>query len=148
MRTYIRRQIVLNVVHQRASRPSWQHRNPTRGTLYALQYVALAGTADAAEQGSQRLAVSALSAQQLRAAEVRAKIGGVDFFFDEMPDSLTSAHGEQAGRHPIPDPHNGFDAVLSRRETIELVRAYHRITDPAVRKSIRALLKSMGAAET
>lgn len=34
-------------------------------------------TASAAEQDNQRLAVSALSAQQLRAAEVRAKIGGV-----------------------------------------------------------------------
>jgi len=34
-------------------------------------------TADAAEQDNQRLAVSALSSQQLRAAEVRAKIGGV-----------------------------------------------------------------------
>ena len=34
-------------------------------------------TAEAAEQDSQRLAVSALSAQQLRAAEVRAKMGGV-----------------------------------------------------------------------
>jgi hypothetical protein len=37
----------------------------------------LARTADAAEQDNQRLAVSALSAQQLRAAEVRAKLGGV-----------------------------------------------------------------------
>ena len=34
-------------------------------------------TADAAEQDNQRLAVSSLSAQQLRAAEVRAKPGGV-----------------------------------------------------------------------
>jgi hypothetical protein len=34
-------------------------------------------TADAAELDNQRLAVSSLSAQQLRAAEVRAKIGGV-----------------------------------------------------------------------
>ena len=33
-------------------------------------------TADAAEQDSQRLAVASLSAQQLRAAEVRAKMGG------------------------------------------------------------------------
>jgi hypothetical protein len=37
-------------------------------------------TADAAEHDHQRLAVSALSAQQLRAAEVRAKIGGVGGF--------------------------------------------------------------------
>lgn len=34
-------------------------------------------TADAAEQDKQRLAVASLSSQQLRAAEVRAKIGGV-----------------------------------------------------------------------
>jgi len=34
-------------------------------------------TADAAEQDNQRLAVASISAQQLRAAEVRAKIGGV-----------------------------------------------------------------------
>lgn len=34
-------------------------------------------TADAAEQDNQRLAVASLSAQQLRAAEVRAKMGGV-----------------------------------------------------------------------
>ena len=34
-------------------------------------------TAGAAEQDSQRLAVASLSAQQLRAAEVRAKLGGV-----------------------------------------------------------------------
>jgi outer membrane receptor protein involved in Fe transport len=34
-------------------------------------------TAEAAERDNQRLAVSALSAQQLRAAEVRAKMGGV-----------------------------------------------------------------------
>lgn len=33
-------------------------------------------TADAAEQDSQRLAVASLSAQQLRAAEVRARMGG------------------------------------------------------------------------
>jgi hypothetical protein len=34
-------------------------------------------TADAAEQDNQRLAVASLSAQQLRATEVRAKMGGV-----------------------------------------------------------------------
>lgn len=34
-------------------------------------------TADAAEQDNQRLAVASLSSQQLRTAEVRAKIGGV-----------------------------------------------------------------------
>ena len=37
-------------------------------------------TADAAETDKQRLAVASLSAQQLRAAEVRAKLGGVGGF--------------------------------------------------------------------
>jgi hypothetical protein len=37
-------------------------------------------TAEAAEHDNQRLAVASLSAQQLRAAEVRAKIGGVGAF--------------------------------------------------------------------
>src|SRR5207248_5536775 len=37
-------------------------------------------TADAAEVDNQRLAVASLSSQQLRAAEVRAKIGGIGSF--------------------------------------------------------------------
>ncbi len=37
----------------------------------------LEATADAAARDNQRVAVASLSAQQLRAAEVRAKIGGV-----------------------------------------------------------------------
>ncbi len=43
---------------------------------------------------------------------------------------------------------DGFaDDALNRRETLELVRAYYRITDPAVRKRVFDLIKSMGPAE-
>lgn len=41
--------------------------------------------ADAAEQDGQRMAVAGLSAQQLRAAEVRAKIGGVGGYAPQRP---------------------------------------------------------------
>ena len=41
----------------------------------------------------------------------------------------------------------GTDEVLNRRETLELVRAYYRITEPAVRKRVFELIKSMGPAE-
>jgi transcriptional regulator with XRE-family HTH domain len=47
------------------------------------------------------------------------------------------------------DVQNGFaDDALNRRETLELVRAYYRITDPAVRKRVFELIKSMGPAES
>ena len=39
-----------------------------------------------------------------------------------------------------PDP-------LTRRETLELVRAYYRITDPQVRKRLFELTKSLGTSE-
>jgi hypothetical protein len=43
---------------------------------------------------------------------------------------------------------DGFaDDTLNRRETLELVRAYYRITDPSVRKRVFELIKSMGPAD-
>jgi hypothetical protein len=39
-----------------------------------------------------------------------------------------------------PDP-------LTRRETLELVRAYYRIVDPQVRKRLFELTKSLGISE-
>ena len=37
----------------------------------------------------------------------------------------------------------GTDDALTRRETLELVRAYYKITDPSVRKRVFDLIKSM-----
>jgi transcriptional regulator with XRE-family HTH domain len=74
----------------------------------------------------------------------------ISFFFDDMPDSLASAYGNQAGRRAtgFSESHDGFsDDTLNRRETLELVRAYYRITDPAVRKRVFDLIKSMGPAD-
>lgn len=74
----------------------------------------------------------------------------ISFFFDDMPDSLTNTFGGQHGRRVggFPETQDGFgDDTLNRRETLELVRAYYRITDPAVRKRVFDLIKSMGPAE-
>jgi transcriptional regulator with XRE-family HTH domain len=74
----------------------------------------------------------------------------ISFFFDDMPDSLTSSFGGQPGRRSsgLADTSEGFgDDTLSRRETLELVRAYYRITDPAIRKRVFELIKSMGPPE-
>jgi transcriptional regulator with XRE-family HTH domain len=75
----------------------------------------------------------------------------ISFFFDDMPESLTSTYGSQASRRAAgySESHDGFaDDALNRRETLELVRAYYRITDPAVRKRVFDLIKSMGPTET
>jgi hypothetical protein len=73
-------------------------------------------SAGAAEEAGQRLAVATLSAQQLRAAEVRAKIGGVGQFAPgkggvDGPGaqfSITINLGDQSGTvivGPQPDAH-------------------------------------------
>jgi transcriptional regulator with XRE-family HTH domain len=74
----------------------------------------------------------------------------ISFFFDDMPDSLSNAFGGPAGRRSssFSESAEGFgDDTLNRRETLELVRAYYRITDPAIRKRVFDLIKSMGPTE-
>lgn len=75
----------------------------------------------------------------------------ISFFFDDMPDSLSANFGGPPSRRSsgLPDSNDPFgDDTLSRRETLELVRAYYRITDPSVRKRVFDLIKSMGPSES
>lgn len=68
----------------------------------------------------------------------------IGFFFDDMPDSMGG--GLAASRRPtgLSDAQDGFeDDTLHRRETLELVRAYYRITDSSVRKRVFELIKSL-----
>ena len=80
----------------------------------------------------------------------------ISFFYDDMPEPLATIHGTHqttratGGFSEAQDAFgssNGNDELLNRRETLELVRAYYRINDPAVRKRMFELIKSMGAAE-
>ena len=74
----------------------------------------------------------------------------ISFFFDDMPDTLSANFGGIPHRRPggSSDQQDPFgDDTLSRRETLELVRAYYRIIDPAIRKRVFDLIKSMGPAE-
>jgi len=72
----------------------------------------------------------------------------ISFFFDDMPESVAGPNSA-AGRRSV-----GFsdardplgDDTMSRRETLELVPAYYRIADPALRKKVLNLIKSMGPA--
>ncbi len=70
----------------------------------------------------------------------------ISFFFDDMDDELKTREGRMAkglrdrGQARLePDP-------MAKRETLELVRAYYRITDPRVRKRLFELTKSVAKA--
>lgn len=71
----------------------------------------------------------------------------VSFFFDDMSETTRA---QQQGYPEIPhrpgmaESRAPFgDEMLARRETLELVRAYYRISDPAVRRRVYELMVSM-----
>jgi len=72
----------------------------------------------------------------------------IGFFFDDMPDDVGGGVAglprRTAALGGFADAQDSFeDDALHRRETLELVRAYYRITDPAVRKRVFDLIKSL-----
>jgi transcriptional regulator with XRE-family HTH domain len=74
----------------------------------------------------------------------------ISFFFDDMADPRTTGPviAGVAGFAERPEGFSGpSEDPLSKRETLELVRAYYRITDPSVRKRVFDLIKSMGPAD-
>ena len=67
------------------------------------------------------------------------------YFFDSMPAEL--AEGAM-NLSPAPfQPNTAPRDPLTKRETLELVRAYYRITEPAVRKRLFDLVKSLSDTE-
>jgi transcriptional regulator with XRE-family HTH domain len=74
----------------------------------------------------------------------------ISFFFDDMaPELGGSATGRaRSSVAGFAESQEGFDDdTLHRRETLELVRAYYRITDPAVRKRVFDLIKTLAPDE-
>ncbi len=77
----------------------------------------------------------------------------VSFFFDDMVGSRLpgSTQGPLTG---LAEERSGFGGgfegtlLLERRETLELIRAYYRITDTQVRKRLFELAKALGNPET
>ncbi|WP_247886991.1 helix-turn-helix transcriptional regulator [Azospirillum sp. SYSU D00513] len=66
----------------------------------------------------------------------------VSFFFDDLPGDLRERGGMPAstgGETSGPDP-------MVKRETLELMKAYHRIDDPSVRKCLGDLFKAVANA--
>ncbi len=69
----------------------------------------------------------------------------VNFFFDEMPEGVASKSPAQV--RGLAEPGHNFEPDLAaRRETLELVRAYYKISDTQVRKRLFEMVKALGAA--
>lgn len=71
----------------------------------------------------------------------------IDYFFADMPDATAKSRGK---RPAVNDAANDVPELQSdplvRRETLELVRAYYRVTDPKVRKRVFELTKALANA--
>lgn len=69
----------------------------------------------------------------------------VSFFFDDMPDSVAS-RSPALTRGPTVSEQSTDPDPLAKRETLELVRAYYRISDPLVRKRLFEMTKALAVA--
>lgn len=77
----------------------------------------------------------------------------VAYFFEEMSDSVAAQSPAQVrglAEDRIPFEYDGLrdQDPMTRRETLELVRAYYRIADPQVRKRLFEMIKALSAAQT
>ena len=70
----------------------------------------------------------------------------VSYFFEEM-GSDTASRGRQHAMGIVTEaPAQSGADPMTKRETLELVRAYYKITDPKVRKRLFEMTKTLGAA--
>ena len=68
----------------------------------------------------------------------------ISFFFEDLSPAAAGAGRKRTkGFSEAPATALDFD-VLSKRETIELVRAYYRVTDPQQRRRVLDLIKALG----
>ena len=91
------------------------------------------------ERGANRISASRLFALS-RVFDVP-----VEYFFDDMPREVAASSPAQGGGKAKKLPSYEPDP-MTKRETMEFVRAYYKIEDANVRKGLRELTKAVGAA--
>jgi len=72
----------------------------------------------------------------------------VSFFFDDMPSGAQNFADQRTNGKTIAKPSKAQDPdPMVKRETLELVRAYYKIIDPSVRKSLVELMRAAAKSE-
>ncbi len=67
----------------------------------------------------------------------------INFFFDEIPKDVAAKYG--GASKGMAEGAEEFDPdIVSKRETLELVRAYYKIESPQVRKRLFEMVKALG----
>ena len=70
----------------------------------------------------------------------------VEFFFEEMPVEVAANSPAEKRRKAKEPPSYKLDP-MAKRETLQLVRAYYKITDPQIRRHLREMAKVLGVAD-
>ncbi len=70
----------------------------------------------------------------------------VEFFFEDIPAEVAAISPAQWRRKAKAPPSYERDP-LAKRETLELVRAYYKISDPRVRKRLYEMTKALVVAD-
>ena len=69
----------------------------------------------------------------------------ISFFFDDLSPAAAGAGRKRQAKDFSEAPAAAIDFdVLSNRETIKLIRAYYRVTNPRIRKRVLDLLEAAG----
>jgi transcriptional regulator with XRE-family HTH domain len=74
----------------------------------------------------------------------------VSYFFEELPPQSASKNPpglSDSGQASLDGAPQSDAQIMHRRETLELIRAYYRITDPKQRRKVYDLIKSMAGGE-
>ncbi len=70
----------------------------------------------------------------------------INYFFDDLPPEVAASSLATKGRGRAKEPVGHDPGFLTKRETLELVRAYYKIEDANVRNRLRELFTAIGAA--
>ncbi len=70
----------------------------------------------------------------------------IEHFFEDIPADI-AASSPAKGRGKAKEPPGYELDPVTKRETLELVRAYYKIEDADLRKRLREMAKALGAAE-
>ena len=122
----------------------------TRRTLLGLSQMAIADQMGLTFQQIQKYEKGAIRISGSRLYDLSQILGvEMDYFFDEMDQETEKASPAQISHHKSkrsPKKPTKSEDPLHKRETLELVRAYYRITDPTIRDHLRKLFQSTAAA--
>jgi len=115
----------------------------TRRTLLGLSQMALAEAIGLTFQQIQKYEKGANRMGASRLYDLSQVLGvDIDYFFEGMDQATKQASPARLGRSKQrPSRPPGNSDPLQKRETLELVRAYYRISDPAIRDNFRKLVQ-------